>query len=99
MREKGYLCWTSWGDDTKGCTLGFTPQRKDVWRGGEDDRRGTLRKQETLCFEVVYEPLCLELNPSVPGIARAKGPNCSSQSMRHTSKSLEKAVVPNCGGR
>lgn len=60
---------------------------------------GPLGNRETLCFEVVYEPLCLELNSSVPGIAGAKDPSCSSQGMRHTSKGLEKAAVPNCDGR
>lgn len=57
---------------------------------------GPLGNREMLCFEVVYEPLCLELNSSVPGIARAKDPNLSSHSMWHRSKGLEKAAVPDC---
>lgn len=60
---------------------------------------GPLGNRQTLCSEVVYKPLCLELNSSVPGIARAKDPNCSSQSKWHTSKGLEQAAVPDCDGR
>lgn len=60
-KGKGFFCWTSWGEEPTGCIHVFTPEEKTLGEKVRLTEQGSWGNRKMFSFEVVYEPLCLEL--------------------------------------